>query len=110
MEILTLILQQRVRDLNEFEYHQNCSSMKSVNLCSADDLFLFSHGDAYLTRVINEALEEFKSALGLVPSLPKSTSYICNVLNHIKKVILADLPFEEVTLPVKHLGVLGFII
>ncbi|GJT80537.1 putative ribonuclease H-like domain-containing protein [Tanacetum coccineum] len=54
---------------------------------------------------IREALDEFKLASGLVPSLPKSTAYFCNVLNHIKIAILQILPFEEGSLPVKYLGV-----
>nr|GFD14626.1 hypothetical protein [Tanacetum cinerariifolium] len=65
----------------EFTYHHNCSNMNIINLFFADDLFLFTHGDVNLTRIIMEALDEFKSVSGLVPSLPKST------------------------LPVKHLGV-----
>ena len=52
-----------------------------------------------------EVLDEFKNASGLIPSLPKSTTYFCNVLNHVKLVILNVLPFEEGTLPVKYLGV-----
>nr|GEW56935.1 hypothetical protein [Tanacetum cinerariifolium] len=70
-----------------------------------DDLFLFSHGDASSARVIIKALEEFKLASGLIPSLPKSTAYFCNVLNHVKISILNILPFEEGRLPVKYLGV-----
>ncbi|GJR20092.1 hypothetical protein Tco_0968619 [Tanacetum coccineum] len=55
--------------------------------------------------VIMEALDEFKNASGLVPSLPKSTTYFCNVLNYTKHAILQILPFEEGRLPVKYLGV-----
>ncbi|GKE09799.1 hypothetical protein Tco_1413350, partial [Tanacetum coccineum] len=60
----------------------------------------------YLTCIIKEVLDEFKVASGLVPSLPKSTAFFCNVLNHIKLSILQVLPFEEGKLPVKYLGVL----
>ncbi|XP_071741137.1 uncharacterized protein [Rutidosis leptorrhynchoides] len=42
---------------------------------------------------------------GLTPSMPKSTACFCNVALVIKNVILAILPFEEDTLPVKYLGV-----
>nr|GFA35420.1 putative RNA-directed DNA polymerase, eukaryota, reverse transcriptase zinc-binding domain protein [Tanacetum cinerariifolium] len=42
-----------------------------------------------------QALDEFKKASGLVPSLPKSTAYFCNVLNHVKLSILQALLFEE---------------
>nr|GEW41112.1 hypothetical protein [Tanacetum cinerariifolium] len=76
-----------------------------INLCFTDNLFLFAHGDENSARVIMDSLEEFKNASGLTPSLPKSTAYFCNVLNYVKIRILSILPFEEGTLPVKHLGV-----
>ncbi|GJV83286.1 hypothetical protein Tco_1523184 [Tanacetum coccineum] len=55
--------------------------------------------------VIKECLDEFKHASGLIPSIPKSTAFFCNVLNHVKLSILNVLPFEEGRLPVKYLGV-----
>ncbi|GKA53967.1 reverse transcriptase domain, reverse transcriptase zinc-binding domain protein [Tanacetum coccineum] len=76
-----------------------------INLCFADDLFLFAHGDVNSARVIMEALDEFKNTSGLVPSLPDSTAYFPNVLNYIKLDILNVLPFEEGKIPVKYLGV-----
>ncbi|GJT54570.1 probable kinetochore protein NUF2 [Tanacetum coccineum] len=79
--------------------------LELINLCFADDLFLFAYGDIQSAIVIMEALEEFKFASGLTHSLPKSTTYFCNVLNHIKISILHILPFEEGLLPVKYLGV-----
>ncbi|GJT95028.1 reverse transcriptase domain, reverse transcriptase zinc-binding domain protein, partial [Tanacetum coccineum] len=71
----------------------------------ADDLFLFAHCDVNSARVIMDTLDEFKLASGLTPSLPKSTTYFCNVLNHTKISILHVLLFEEGRLPVKYLGV-----
>nr|GFC58389.1 hypothetical protein [Tanacetum cinerariifolium] len=105
MEILTLIIKRRVRDTNLFAYHRYCSKLELVNICFADDLFLFAHGDVDSVKVINEALEEFKNASSLISSLPKSTAYICKVLNHVKLSILHIFPFEEGRLPVKYLGV-----
>nr|GEW53521.1 hypothetical protein [Tanacetum cinerariifolium] len=105
MEIFTLIIKKRVRDTDLFAYHRYCSKLELVNLCFANDLFLFVHGDVDSFKVIKEALEEFKNASGLIPSLPKSTAYFCNVLNHVKLSILHILPFEEGRLPVKYLGV-----
>ncbi|GJS24787.1 RNA-directed DNA polymerase, eukaryota, reverse transcriptase zinc-binding domain protein [Tanacetum coccineum] len=75
------------------------------SLTFANDLFIFAHGDPYSAKVIMEAMEEFKNASRLTPSLPKSTAYFCNVLNHTKLSILQILPFEEGRLPVKYLGV-----
>nr|GEV71964.1 reverse transcriptase zinc-binding domain-containing protein [Tanacetum cinerariifolium] len=61
--------------------------------------------DVGSASIINEALDEFKNASSLVPSLPKSTAYFCNVLNHVKLSILQILPFKEGKLSVKYLGV-----
>ncbi|GJS39935.1 putative reverse transcriptase domain-containing protein [Tanacetum coccineum] len=58
-----------------------------------------------------DMLEEFKGTSGLTPSLPKSTAYFCNVLNHIKLFnhikldILNILPVKEDKLLVKYSGV-----
>nr|GEZ63726.1 hypothetical protein [Tanacetum cinerariifolium] len=105
MEALTLMLQRKVHQTDQITYHKYCSKMELVNLCFADDLFLFAYGDVGSTSIIKEALDEFKNASGLVPSLPKSTAYFCNVFNHVKLSILQILPFEEGKFPVKYLGV-----
>ncbi|GJV30013.1 hypothetical protein Tco_1386461 [Tanacetum coccineum] len=105
MEVFTLMLRRKVRDSGDFVYHHHCDELEIINLCFADDLFIFAHGDPTSAMVIKEALEEFKNAFGLIPSLLKITSYFCNVLNHIKISILQILPFEEGRLPVKYLGV-----
>ncbi|GKE32980.1 hypothetical protein Tco_1452302, partial [Tanacetum coccineum] len=105
IEVFTLILHRRVHDSDLFTYHWHCSKLELINRCFADDLFLFAHGDANSTRIIMECLDEFKDVSGLVPSLPKSTAYFCNVLNHTKLAILNILPFEEGRLLVKYLGV-----
>ncbi|GJU89779.1 hypothetical protein Tco_1302202 [Tanacetum coccineum] len=105
MEILTLMLNKRVRESKSFTYHWYYSKLNIINLCFADDLFLFAHGDANYARVIMDSLEEFKDASGLTLSLPKSTGYFCNVLNYVKINILNILPFDEGKLPVKYLRV-----
>ncbi|GJU20601.1 polypyrimidine tract-binding protein homolog 2 isoform X1 [Tanacetum coccineum] len=106
MEILTLMLQRRVREDDSFTYHRYCDKLDIINLCFVDDLFLFAHGDEDSDQVIMGALDEFKLASGLTPNLPKSTAYFCNVLNHAKLSILNILPFKEGHLHVKYLGVL----
>ncbi|GJR80252.1 putative RNA-directed DNA polymerase [Tanacetum coccineum] len=105
MEVLTLMLKRRVREVEGFTYHRYCSNMELINLCFADDLFLFAHGDTSSAKIIMDSLDEFKFASGLVPSIPKSKAYFCNVLNHVKLAILQVMPFEEGRLPVKYLGV-----
>ncbi|GKA49244.1 putative reverse transcriptase domain-containing protein [Tanacetum coccineum] len=105
MEVFTLMLRRKVRDSDGFVYHRYCADLEVINLCFVDDLFIIAHDDPYSAKVIMDAIEEFKDASGLIPSLPKSTAYFCNVLNHTKLSILHILPFEEGRLPVKYLGV-----
>ncbi|GJZ49170.1 putative gag-pol polyprotein, partial [Tanacetum coccineum] len=67
--------------------------------------FLFARGHPNSVWVIIDALEEFKNVSGLVPSIPKSTTFFCNVLNALKASILCSMSFAKGTLPVKYLGV-----
>ncbi|GJT66824.1 sodium/hydrogen exchanger 6, partial [Tanacetum coccineum] len=63
-EILTLLLQSRVQNSEEFQYHHLCNKQRIINLCFADDLFLFAHGHPSSVSVIMDALEEFKCFAG----------------------------------------------
>ncbi|GJY29022.1 putative reverse transcriptase domain, reverse transcriptase zinc-binding domain protein [Tanacetum coccineum] len=72
---------------------------------SKDDLFLFARGDVASAVVIMESLNEFQHVLGLIPSIPKSTAFFCNAVNHDKVGILSIIPFFKGELPVKYLGV-----
>ncbi|GJR18473.1 putative reverse transcriptase domain-containing protein [Tanacetum coccineum] len=105
METLTLLLQRRIWNSEELQYHHLCNKQRIINLCFADGLFLFAHGHPSSVSVIMDALEEFKQVSGLVPSIPKSTAYFCNVPNAIKASILNSMPFAEGVLPVRYLGV-----
>nr|GEU51101.1 hypothetical protein [Tanacetum cinerariifolium] len=105
MEILTHIIKRRIRRSNVFHYHHHCDELEIVNLCFTDDLFLFAKGEVDSARLIMNALEEFQNVSGLVPSIPKSTVYFCNVKNSVKNDILNIMPFNEGSLPIKYLGV-----
>ncbi|GJX76053.1 hypothetical protein Tco_0322864 [Tanacetum coccineum] len=61
---------------------------------SPDDLFIFARGDLNSACVIMESLDEFKKVSGLVPSIPKSMAYFCNVVYHMKLSILSIIPFS----------------
>ncbi|GJZ06966.1 RNA-directed DNA polymerase, eukaryota, reverse transcriptase zinc-binding domain protein [Tanacetum coccineum] len=52
MEMLILLLQRKIRGCSDFKFHQGCREMKLVNLCFADDLMIFCHGDTKSTRLI----------------------------------------------------------
>ncbi|GKA25103.1 polypyrimidine tract-binding protein homolog 2 isoform X1 [Tanacetum coccineum] len=57
MEVLTLILQRRVQNAEDFQYHHLCEQQRIVNLCFVDDIFLFARGHPNSVRVIMDALE-----------------------------------------------------
>ncbi|GJW55645.1 zinc knuckle CX2CX4HX4C containing protein [Tanacetum coccineum] len=93
---------------NSFE-----SLMEKDKVLDTDDTptcenILFECGCYYhldIARIIMDTLEEFKEALRLTPSLPKSTAYFCNVINYIKIDILNILLLEEGKLLVMYFGV-----
>nr|GEX06273.1 hypothetical protein [Tanacetum cinerariifolium] len=101
MEILTLLLHRSVWNSDDFQYHHLCDKQRIINLCFVDDLFLFARGHPSSVSIIMDALEEFKQVLGLVPRIPKSIAYFCNVPNAIKASILNSMPFPESVLPVR---------
>ncbi|GJT80868.1 protein LAZ1 [Tanacetum coccineum] len=105
MEILTLILKRCVRTSESFKYHKHCEELSIINVCFADDLFIFAHGDVDSAGVIMASLDEFRKVSGLVPSIPNSTAYFCNVLNHVKMAILNIMPFSKGELPLNYFGV-----
>nr|GEY40136.1 hypothetical protein [Tanacetum cinerariifolium] len=68
MEVLTLILQQKVYNSEVIQYHHLCEKQRIINLCFADDIFLFAKGRPSSVNVIMQALEEFKNVSRLVLS------------------------------------------
>nr|GFB58604.1 reverse transcriptase domain, reverse transcriptase zinc-binding domain protein [Tanacetum cinerariifolium] len=60
--------ERRVKEADGFKYHQFYSEMELINLCFADALFLFAHGDVNSAKIIMESLDEFKHVSGLTPS------------------------------------------
>ncbi|GJW77610.1 hypothetical protein Tco_0139292, partial [Tanacetum coccineum] len=97
---LKMVRERRVHDSDDFQYHHLCDQQRIINLCFADDLFLFSRGNPSSVAVLMEALEEFKQVFSLVPSIPKSMEFFCNVPNVVKASILNSMPFTEGVLPV----------
>ncbi|KAJ0442317.1 putative RNA-directed DNA polymerase [Helianthus annuus] len=105
MEVLTSILQHAAATSSVFRFHNNCKRQKIMNLCFADDLFLFARADFHSVKIIMDSLNSFRDMSGLVPSLSKSSSFFCNVPARVKTQILSLVPFTEGALPIKYLGV-----
>ncbi|GJV92532.1 putative RNA-directed DNA polymerase [Tanacetum coccineum] len=70
----------KVSSSDTFRYHNQCEELETINVCFADDLFIFARGDVESASVIMDSLDEFKQVSGLVPSIPKSklpAKYLC---------------------------------
>ncbi|XP_028073502.1 uncharacterized protein LOC114275708 [Camellia sinensis] len=104
MEILARILAEKSKH-HLFKFHWKCEKTKIVNLCFADDLMIFSKGDASTVQLIMHGLEEFKSLSGLTPSAGKSNIFFCGCGPSLREEILKIVKFNEGTLSVKYLGV-----
>ncbi|XP_028118147.1 uncharacterized protein LOC114315744 [Camellia sinensis] len=103
-EILARILAEKSKH-HLFKFHWRCEKTKIVNLCFADDLMIFSKGDASTVQMIMHGLEEFKNLSGLTPSAAKSNIFFCGCDSSLREEILKIANFKEGTLPVKYLGV-----
>nr|XP_043625583.1 uncharacterized protein LOC122597008 [Erigeron canadensis] len=119
MEVLTLMLKRQVTLSGTFRYHKHCSDVAIINLCFADDLFIFLHGDSDSARVIMNGLNEFKNVSGLQPSLPKIFALPSRVIHEIEQMMrnflwsqgsvkrgASKVAWEDVCLP-KEEGGLG---
>ncbi|GJT71235.1 RNA-directed DNA polymerase, eukaryota, reverse transcriptase zinc-binding domain protein [Tanacetum coccineum] len=105
MEVLTLLLQRKIRENHGFKYHYGCKELKMVNLCFADDLMIFCHGDPLSAGVIKDAIQEFSDVSGLFPNLNKSTLYFGCMVEAEKEQIRRIMQINEGSLPTKYLGV-----
>ncbi|GKF39418.1 putative reverse transcriptase domain, reverse transcriptase zinc-binding domain protein, partial [Tanacetum coccineum] len=85
----------KVSSSDTFRYHNQCEELEIINVCFADDLFIFARGEVESARVIMDSLGEFKQVSRLVPSIPKSMAFFCNVAPHVKNPILGIMPFSE---------------
>ncbi|XP_022023605.1 uncharacterized protein LOC110923858 [Helianthus annuus] len=105
MEILTLILNKAAELDSSFRFHNKCEKQMIINVCFADDLFLFARGDVGSVKVVMRSLKQFEEASGLVPSNAKSTIFYFNVPVLTRTRISSLVPFDERKLPIRYLGV-----
>lgn len=51
----------------DFTYHKYCLEMKLNHRCFADDLFVFSNGDAESIKVIQYTIQHIKAYMAFIP-------------------------------------------
>ncbi|GKD52859.1 metallophosphoesterase 1-like protein isoform X1, partial [Tanacetum coccineum] len=105
MEVLTLMVQRKVRNNNQFKYHWGCKELKLTQLCLAGDLLMLSNRDYKSVKVLKDALMEFNRTSSLIPNMNKSTIFFGSVNEIDKRRILEVMPFSIGKLPMKYLGV-----
>ncbi|GJQ98465.1 RNA-directed DNA polymerase, eukaryota, reverse transcriptase zinc-binding domain protein [Tanacetum coccineum] len=105
IEVFTLMLKRQVSKEKKFKYHWGCKKLSILNLCFADDLMLFCHGDVISASVMRRALDEFCLVSGLRPNMAKSTVFFGNVKDIVKRDIKSVMPFNKGILSVKYLGI-----
>ncbi|GJZ84463.1 RNA-directed DNA polymerase, eukaryota, reverse transcriptase zinc-binding domain protein [Tanacetum coccineum] len=105
MEMLNLIVHDKVDNCKEFKYHFGCQQVKITHVCFADDLLMFCHGDKISVSVLKNAIEEFGEISGLLPNYNKSTILFGSMKMVDQEEILDCVPFKIEKLPVKYLGV-----
>ncbi|KAL0283516.1 UNVERIFIED_CONTAM: hypothetical protein Sradi_7225700 [Sesamum radiatum] len=71
MEVLTLILLQRIEQNGGFSYHWRCDRIQLFQLGFADDLLLFSKADPNSVRLFKEGLTVFAELSGLQANLQR---------------------------------------
>ncbi|GJR70207.1 RNA-directed DNA polymerase, eukaryota, reverse transcriptase zinc-binding domain protein [Tanacetum coccineum] len=95
MEVFTQMLKRQIQSEKKFIYHWGCRELEIVNLCFADDLMLFCHGDVISVSVLRRSIDEFCLSSRLRPNMAKSTVYFGNVEDEVKREIKVAIPFNE---------------
>ncbi|KAL0444840.1 UNVERIFIED_CONTAM: putative ribonuclease H protein [Sesamum latifolium] len=104
MEVLQLLLLQRVDQSDYFQFHWNCKKVNLLSLYFADDLILFCKADERSVMLFCESLETFAQWSGLEANVNKSQLIVSKAALDIKPRLLTVLGFQEGVLPMRYLG------
>ncbi|KAJ9536672.1 hypothetical protein OSB04_un000145 [Centaurea solstitialis] len=105
MEGFSMLFKQCIAEAEDFGFHHGCSELQLTHLCFADDLFVFTYGDAASVGVLKKALDLFALRSGLSPNLQKSDVFFGNVAENERVAIMNCLPFRQGSFPIRYLGV-----
>lgn len=94
-----------LKDNALFQYHPRCKKLNITHVCFADDLLLFSRGDANSVRELYKAFQLFSTTSGLKANLNKSSIYFGGVCPDVQHGILEEFQFVRGDFPFKYLGV-----
>lgn len=104
MEYLSRLLEE-VASWKNYKFHSRCNKLRLNHLIFADDLLLFSKGDAHSAMLMFRALSTFSATSGLVANTGKTAVYTCNMDQSDIDHICTSAGFKHERLPFKYLGV-----
>ncbi|KAL0455362.1 UNVERIFIED_CONTAM: hypothetical protein Slati_0875400, partial [Sesamum latifolium] len=93
MEVLHLLLLQRIDQSDSFQYHWRCKDLKLFNLCFADDLLLFCKADERSVILFQDALTSFADYSGLHVNVAKSQLILSKVAAPLRHTLISALGF-----------------
>ncbi|KAL0284376.1 UNVERIFIED_CONTAM: Retrovirus-related Pol polyprotein from type-2 retrotransposable element R2DM [Sesamum radiatum] len=101
MEMLNLIIKERILQSDQFCYHWRCKELELVMLSFADDLLLFSKADNNSIALFKDALSDFATASGLTANPSKSVIIFSKSASGMTQALRPVLNFQVGTLPVR---------
>ncbi|XP_019257891.1 PREDICTED: uncharacterized protein LOC109236129 [Nicotiana attenuata] len=87
-----------------FHYRLMCSRLDLTHLRFADDLLLFTRGDATFVALLHDKFNIFSAATGLKANPTKSSIYYGGVSSEVKHDIQQILGYSQGTLPFRSFG------
>lgn len=90
--------------LNKFGLHPKCKEVVLTHLSFADDMVIFTDGEASSLRGIISTLKEFQRESGLAINLSKSALYMGGKTTSDLKNKASQLSLPLDTLPIRYLG------
>lgn len=94
-----------LKDNKDYKYHPKCKKLNLYHVCFADDLLLFSRGDAQSIRQLFSAFQKFSFVSGLRANQAKTSIYFGGVPCEVHNLILEEFQISKGDLPFKYLGV-----
>lgn len=88
-----------------FGFHPKCRNLRITHLAYADDLLIFSKGDAQIVSLIMNCLNNFGDMAGLRVNQMKSNIYMTGVDDYIRHCILNVTGFSSGELSFRYLGI-----
>ncbi|GFY83129.1 hypothetical protein Acr_02g0013690 [Actinidia rufa] len=95
----------RLKRILEFKHHPKCLELSITHLAFADDLILFTRGDAISVKLIMECLKQFGNYSGLCVNASKSCVFMAGICTEEMEEIETITGFSKGEFPFRYLGI-----